>query len=265
MADTTASVSSTDWRVKLSLAPGAQYLYNTAGPSDILAPLKATKGVIFPYTPNISIAYRANYDPADITHSNYKLFFYKNSAVDDISITCDFTAQDNGEADYMLAVIHFFKSVTKMFYGSDNAPGAGTPPPLCYLSGLGQYQFNNHPLLVTNFQYTLPNDVDYIRAGVSETFAGVTNSGYKTAKPASGGFWDSIKSRLSGSNLKAGGISAEPAFKSLANKQATYVPTKISLSIQCVPVVTRNDISKNFSLEKYAKGSLTNRPSGGIW
>jgi hypothetical protein len=250
-----------DWRVRLSLAPGATYLYNDASEGDILAPLQATNGVIFPYTPQISVSYRANYDPTDITHSNYKLFFYRNSAVDDIQIVADFTAQDTGEASYVLAVIHFFKSVTKMFYGQDTSPTAGTPPPLCFLSGLGQYQFNNHPLLVTNFQYALPTDVDYIRAGSTTQYSGQNLNSYQ-AKKSKVGFLDSILGRLRGSGLSRGAMSAPPNFSSLSNSEATYVPTKIQLTISCVPVVSRNDISKNFSVSDYATGSLLKK---GIW
>lgn len=253
--------SEADWRVKLSLAPGANYLYNVASDGDVLSPLSATNGVVFPYTPQISVSYRANYDPTDITHSNYKLFFYRNSAVDDIQIVADFTAQDTGEASYVLAVIHFFKTVTKMFYGQDGNPTAGTPPPLCYISGLGQYQFNNHPLLVTNFQYALPNDVDYIRAGSTVQYAGQNLRSYSSKAPVVG-FLDAILSRLRGSGLNRGGMSGAPKFSSLANSEATYVPTKIQLTINCVPVVSRNDITNNFSVEQYATGSLIQK---GIW
>lgn len=251
-----------DWRVRLSLAPGADYLYNVASDGDILSPLSATNGVIFPYTPQINVSYRANYDPTDLTHSNYRLFFYKNSAVDDIQITAEFTAQDTGEASYVLAVIHFFKSVTKMFYGLDDNPNAGTPPPLCYLTGMGQYQFNNHPLLVTNFQYNLPNDVDYIRAGSTVQYAGQNVNSYQS-KIKKSGFLSSVLSRLQGSGLNKGGISTAPKFRALSNSEATYIPTKIQLNITCVPVVSRNDIAKNFSLEEYAKGTLLAKK--GIW
>jgi len=253
--------SQPDWRVRLSLAPGASYLYNAASEGDILAPLQATNGVIFPYTPQVNVSYRANYDPAEVTHSNYRLFFYKNSAVDDINIIADFTAQDTGEASYILAVIHFFKSVTKMFYGQDANPNAGTPPPLCYLSGLGQFQFNNHPLLVTNFQYSLPNDVDYIRAGSTTQYSGQNLSSYQQ-RIKGGGFLDSILGRLRGAGLRRGAISGAPQFNTLSNSEATYVPTKIQFNISCVPVVSRNDISRNFSLEQYGSGSLTKK---GIW
>jgi hypothetical protein len=254
-----------DWRVKLQLAQGATYLYNdpSCKQGDLLFPLKATGGVIFPYTPAISSSYRANYDPSDIVHTNYKQYFYKNSSVDELSIQADFTAQDTTEALYMLAVIHFFKSVTKMFYGKDANPRAGTPPPLCYLSGYGQYQYSDHPLLVTSFAYNLPNDVDYIRAGSTTQWAGQNVGSYGSAPAAtSKGFSLSSLFRLGSSKLNKGGISSEPTFSQLSNSQATYVPTKLSIQLGLVPVVTRYDIANNFSVTEYAKGKLI---KGGIW
>jgi hypothetical protein len=60
-----------DWRVRISLADSSDYLYNAPFLEDgILAPLKATFGVIFPYTPTINVGYKATYNNTDLTHSN---------------------------------------------------------------------------------------------------------------------------------------------------------------------------------------------------
>ena len=253
-----------DWRVRLSLAPGASYLYKAQDPG-ILAPLQKTDGVIFPYVPQIQVTYAAHYDPQELTHSNYKIYQYKNSGVDQVVITCDFTAQDNQEATYMLAVIHFFRSVTKMFYGKDQTPSPGTPPPLCYLSGMGDFQFNRHPLVVSSFNYSLPNDVDYIRASSPTLLSGVNSTGYNDGRNS-----ETTPSQVRLQKLNPGATESGPAWKSQAtNTQPTYVPTKIQLNITAYPVVTRSDISNNFSLKKYATGELLQgsiRPNGGgIW
>jgi hypothetical protein len=256
-----------DWRVRLSLAPGATYLYKAEplGATGILAPLAATDGVIFPYTPAISVQYAASYDATELTHSNYKFFTYKGSAVDSISITCDFTAQDTFEANYLLAVIHFFRSVTKMFYGQDQNPKIGTPPPLCYLSGLGAFQFDAHPLAITSFNYTLPTDVDYIRAGATPTPAGVSRA--PSNIPINSSSVSGNRAIVAG--LITGALNAPPKFNAPAgSRDVTYVPTKMQISIQAVPIVTRNDISNKFSLTEYATGKLlrgTQRQGGGIW
>ena len=261
-----------DWRVRLSLSPGATYLYK-ASPPGILAPLQATDGVIFPYTPAISVQYSATYDPTELTHSNYKFFSYRGSAVDSVTIGCDFTAQDTFEAQYVLAVIHFFRSMTKMFYGKDENPTNGTPPPLCYLSGLGAFQFDAHPLVITAFTYTLPTDVDYILAGSTSTPAGVNRQNNPAqGKPGESGMAQAQAVRMGsgGSGINPGAIGSPPNWQTInsGTKDATYVPTKISLSITANPIVTRNDISNKFSLREYATGALlrgTKRAGGGIW
>jgi hypothetical protein len=268
-----------DWRVRLSLAPGTNFLY-----SGIMSPLAATGGVIFPYTPNISIAYAANYEAADPIHSNYKIQQYKNSAVDSINITCDFTAQDTAEADYLLAVIHFFRTTTKMFYGQQPAGGikTGMPPPLCFLHGLGAFQFDNHPIVITNFTYTLPTEVDYIKAGVTPVYAadptspGNADESNNTESPEKKGFLQQTLGvvqtfvRLAG-KVQPGGLPSPPRFSpplAVSGDDVTYVPTKIQIQIQAVPIVSRNDISNNFNLGEYATGNLlrgSRRNGGGIW
>jgi hypothetical protein len=260
-----------DWRVRLSLAPSATYLYKDISimEQDILYPLKGTKGVIFPYLPQINVAYKANYSAADIVHTNYKNWFYTHSSVDEISITADFTAQDNIEAKYMLAVIHFFKSVTKMFYGQDSNPRGGTPPPLCYLTGLGAFQFNNNPMVISNFAYNLPNDVDYIRTDTSNSFSGGGMTNLKGQKPKGNMFSKFLSDhRLAGASLNKNATPPRPNFSSITTKgdNITYVPTKLQIQITGHPVVTRKDISENFKItgaDGYGSGALTK--NNGIW
>ena len=267
----TVAKAKSDWRFRISLAPTSTYLYNASrqgDSADILSPLKATNGIIFPYTPQISMSYNANYDSMDIPHTNFKHHQYTSSEVGSISITADFTAQDTHEANYMLAVIHFFRSVTKMFYGKDQSPINGTPPPLCFLHGFGIHNFDNHPVLISRFNMTYPNDVDYIRAGTTTKLGAPVA---KTNAPK-----DSLlkyipgMSRLLGNNLLKGATgSPPPAFTSLSNSDATMVPTKMQITLECLPVVTRADIARNFSVNDYATGKLysgTRRGNkGGIW
>lgn len=268
-----------DWRVRLALAPGTNFLYGNG----IMKPLNSkdgTDGVIFPYTPNINITYAANYDYTEPTHSNYKIYQYKNSSVDQINITCDFTAQDTKEADYLLAVIHFFRTVTKMFYGQDPSESLGAPPPMCFLHGLGAFQFDKHPLVITNFNYILPTDVDYIRAKVPVLGNGVngpsggdspSNEDSRNFFQLTGSVLRGLAANRLGSLILPGGVAPPPVFSpppAGTSEEATYVPTKIQLQITAVPIITRNDVSKNFSLEKYATGELlrgSNRNGGGMW
>jgi hypothetical protein len=257
-----------DWRFRISLAPSASYLYNIPY-SDlkgtILEPLHFTNGVVFPYTPSIMMNYQASYEPYDLLHSNYKFYQYKSSEVGAITISADFTAQDTAEANYVLAMMHFFKTVTKMFYGQDLNPPAGLPPPLCYLHGYGPYQFDNHPVVIQSFSFTLPNDVDYIRAYSKKTMA--ESLGAPTELKSA--VYNPGIDRLKSSSLNKGGVVAAPAFKSLSTDEATNVPTKMTISLTCLPVMSRDDVSKNFSLREYAKGTIypgsKNKSGGGFW
>jgi hypothetical protein len=258
-----------DWRVRLALAPGANYLYKSSSPG-ILEPLKATDGVIFPYTPTINVTYAANYDAQSVTHSNYKVYQYQSSSVDSVNVSGDFTCQDVFEANYLLATIHFFRSMTKMFYGQDTNPKNGTPPPLCYIYGMGGYQFDALPLAVTGFTYNLPADVDYI-ATTGASPAGspqpsVTNNNTnKSANFLSGA------ARLLGINIAPGGAPKPPTYPTTptaSGESTTWVPTKIQLSITFAPVQSRNMVSNKFSLQEYGTGNLlrgSKNPGGGMW
>lgn len=251
-----------DWRVRLSLAPSSNYLYNDPNCGPVLWPLYLTGGVIFPYTPSIDLGYKANYTPYDLTHSNYRGYFYQNSYVDGVNIKATFTAQDTAEANYLLAVIHFFRSVTKMFYGQDAQ--AGSPPPLVFLSGLGDFQFNQHPCVVSQFNYSLPADVNYIRAQ-SVGNNGTNQLAARTRSVTLGNPISNAIQRLAslGQGINPGALTAPYSPQgSLAAGNPTYVPTKIEVSLVLLPMQTRSQVSQQFSLKAFANGNLL---KGGFW
>lgn len=251
-------INNGDWRVRLRLAPQSKYLYNAPNPG-ILKPLQVTDGVIFPYTPTITTAYKATYSSYDLTHSNYRGYFYQNSYVEPIQLTCMFTAQSTNEANYLLAVIQFFRSATKMFYGQDAERGA--PPPLTYLTGMGEYQFNEHPCVISQFNYTLPADVDYIRAG-SPNQLGTNQISQRDRQSVSTGSLFGGLNRLAAALLTKGAIPNPPAPPSLGTNRPTYVPTKMEISLVLNPIQSRNQVSKQFSVKEFANGNLI---KGGFW
>jgi hypothetical protein len=210
-----------DWRVKVKLAESAKYFYK--GPdAGILAPLINTDGVIFPYTPQVSVTHTARYASQQLTHSNYTNYAYEGSEVAAISITGDFTAQNSTEAAYVLACIHFFRSATKMWFGGTNL--TGNPPPMLFLSGYGNSYFPNVPCVLTSFQHTMPQDVDYVQAMSSVTFNLPTSEKNKT-------------------------VAVMPTLN-------TMVPTMSQIQITLQPIYSRKNISENFDLNEFAKGTL---------
>jgi hypothetical protein len=256
------AINNGDWRVRLSLAPGANYLYNDPG-NGILYPLALTSGVIFPYLPQIETNYKADYDAYALTHSNYKGYFYKSSYTDAVNMTAVFTAQDTAEANYLLAVIHFFRSVTKMFYGQDAQRGA--PPPLVYLTGLGEYQFAAHPCLVSNFNYSLPADVDYIRTrstNINGANMLTRRDRQTTATDPISGAVGRLQNLFNSQGISKGAETCRPPPPTLGQNQPTYVPTRMQMTISLLPVQSRQQVSRVFSLQQYARGDLL---KGGFW
>lgn len=259
---------SNDWRVKLCLAPQANYLYQEPGitpQSSVLWPLAETGGVVFPYTPRIETQYRAEYRPYDPTHSNHRYYFYKGSKIESVLVTGTFTAQDTKEANYLLAVLTFFKSASRMFYGQDALRGA--PPPVLFFKGFGQYQFANNPCVLAQFNMQLPDDVDYIRADTSQiTSTGLLQQQRRQARNQAPALtWSSVWSRLKGSGLQAGAPSNlyQIGIQDLTQgKSPTYVPTKMTITIELYPMQSRQQISNEFSVKDYANGTLLRR---GYW
>ena len=195
--------------------------------SNILYPLYSTNGVLFPYTPSITTGFTAEYDPTPFVHTNYNYNAYVRSYPKDISITADFTAQTNDEALYLLAVMHFFRSVTKSYFGVNPYNKAGTPPPVLLFSYLGEYQFNRVPVIVKSFDYTLPADIDYVPVNTSDS--SLYSTGFGVSMP-----------RANGDGY-------------------TYVPTLLTVSValdtQYVPIQLRND----FNLDKFRSGKLMDK------
>jgi hypothetical protein len=244
--------ASTDWRVRLSLAPGADYFYQDLT-NTLLQPLRKEPGgsagavnaiaggvgaifgakfanrigVVFPYTPEIVVSHKANYTPQKLTHNNYTNYFYENSEVEAITLNADFTVQSVDEGQYLMASIYFFRACTKMFFGMD--PKAGNPPPLLFLNGYGQYYLPNVPCVVTSFSHTMPSEVDYM--DIPEPF--ITNQGYN------------------------------PRYQPSTVLNSTRLPTTSKMTLTLQPIYSRMAQSGGFSLEDFARGALVNQAGSG--
>ncbi|MCS7316784.1 MAG: hypothetical protein NZZ41_00475 [Candidatus Dojkabacteria bacterium] len=149
-----------DHRFRLLAAPGQEL--KVYGSGDLTRPLvENSKGIIFPYTPNINLTFSAEYGTMDLTHVNdVQNFFNKRS---NLSINIDgiYSCQTSREAHYALAVFHCLTSLTMMRFGA-NDPLRGTPPPILYFYGYGKYVFNGVPVIVESFNVNFSNNVDVI-------------------------------------------------------------------------------------------------------
>lgn len=194
-------------------------------PTNILFPLWATRGVLFPYTPSVATGNTVEYDPSSFIHSNYGYNAYVRSYPKPISMTADFTAQTTDEAMYLLSVLHFFRSITKMYFGLNPYNKAGTPPPTLIFNYLGEFQFNNVPVVVKSFDFTYESTVDYVPINTSNF----------------------------------GGRGATVQLPAGSSAGWSYVPTRLTVSLemdtQYVPIKIRNE----FNLDEFRSGKLVNK------
>lgn len=150
--------SKDDWRIRVSVGESSGLFY--LGDAGILEPLKETAGVIFPYTPSITVSYSSGYSPQKNTHSNYPAYSYDSSEVQAIQLSGDFTVQNEDEGKYLMAAVQFFRAAGKMFYGQGDK--SGNPPPILFLNGYGKQYFPNVPCVLTSFSHAMSSEVDYM-------------------------------------------------------------------------------------------------------
>ena len=143
-----------DWRVRINCD---WKIFN----SQLFKVLESTGGVVWPYTPSVTVSTKANYTQVDATHSNYSFQAYKNSVVDDIQISGEFSCETEKDAAYWIAATVFFKTATKMFFGQGD--NVGNPPIICNLTGYGSSVFEKVPVVIKSFSVDLSPDVNYIQ------------------------------------------------------------------------------------------------------
>lgn len=140
-------------RAFLRAAPGAVNTY-FQGPASIL---RKHRGILFPNQPDISYSQTVAYSPYSLVHTNYNFNAYSNTPSPMIQVTATFTQVTDEEHLYLQGVIHFLRSVSKMFYGQNDSK-AGTPPPVLRFSALGL--FTEVRVQLNSFSMVLSSDTD---------------------------------------------------------------------------------------------------------
>lgn len=270
-----------DWRVRLTIPN------NFFASSPVLAPLMNAGGLVFPYTPSVSISHSANYDDVPITHQNYQFLAYQNSRANSIQISGPFNVEDAVQAQYWIAAVHFLRSATKMYTGDTEFQGS--PPPILSLNGYGDYVFKNVPVVVKGFSIDLPSDANYIATtvgsggfsgfgaasgGAAGTIAGAQAIAGKIAGVAgnlgaskiaqvagmastAAGIVGGVKNLLGG----GGGMGLGGAYSTSSG--ATHVPVKSTLTVELQPIYSREAV-RQFSLQKFVNGGYTGGTGGYI-
>jgi hypothetical protein len=258
-----------DWRVRLSLSSWSSFRG-----SPVLKPLKDSGGLIFPYTPTIKIASAATYSQPQAVHTNYNFQAYKSSDPGSISITAPMYVEDPEQGLYWIAMVHYLRSLTKMFSGAD--PKAGNPPPVIMLNGYGNYVFKNVPVVVKSMSVQLTADCDYIGVnvvgsaageiqGITDSIGGLSDS-LGSVLPGFGGVTEGITgaiSSIAGGVGQIAGLASSLGIGGTTEGGVTRVPTKSSFQIELMPVYSRDSVRK-FSLDRFVTGGYLTSPTGYI-
>lgn len=151
-----------DLRVRLRALPGRDADVYGNG---ILAILRETNGMLFPYTPTITYTQDVEYSTVDMVHYIGDVNAYKRTPSVTLTVSGKFTAQNQSEAQYLATCLHFLRTVSKMHFGANDSK-AGLPPPVLMFEGYGNLMFglqnSGVRVVVKSHSYTLDDTVDSV-------------------------------------------------------------------------------------------------------
>lgn len=228
-----------DWRLRIKSKPGKEIeLYGPANDvSNPLSILHKTNGILFPYTPNITISKELTYQELQTVHSIQDQYYFVRSPSQKLQIETFFTSQNEWEARYSFAVMHFFKSHNMYFGDKESNDKRGAPPPMLILDGYGDFMFNSLPIIITSVNIPLTNDVDYVPVSFSKDVSfNDFNLGIDIVQ-------DTNSTDLG-------------TLKRNSSYNTAWVPTKFNLSLSIIIQNTPYRIKNDFKLSDLKTGKL---------
>lgn len=135
----------------------------------------------FPYTPQIDYSNDVKYDSFNLTHTNYQPYAYARTENPQLTLQCKFSSHTKDHFNISENAIRFLRIYTKMNYGRDDLD-RGQSPRILRFFAMGNPVFYNVPVVISRFNITFPEDVDYIKgtaniADNKNTVANVENIG----------------------------------------------------------------------------------------
>jgi hypothetical protein len=239
----------------------------------LLRPLKASGGLIWPYTPAITYQHPITYETVSVTHANQDFHIYSRTPAVILQVSGEFTVQNQLEGAYAMAAIHFFRTLAKMNFGETD-PQAGTPPPVLLFNAYGPFVFKDVPVIVKDFSTEFPQDVDYVQVAVSgvstqTSAARVTDNRIIAERlppiPANVSRAADGALRLSGAadasyfegpdRRVLGSVNTVPGVTSNTLQSYTvWLPAVFKITCSLVVQHTPNELRKRFNLPKYING-----------
>jgi hypothetical protein len=260
-------------RVSLRPRPAAASRVYGVG---LLDPIKATGGLVWPYTPTISYSHNVDYQTIQTVHANQDFHIYSKTPAVELQVSGDFSVQNQQEGEYALAAIHFLRTMAKMNFG-ENDPNAGTPPPILLFDAYGPFVFNDVPVIVKGFQIEFPDNVDYVQvraAGANQTVpartqaapervdtpiapASISREPLPTGDPTT----DRLNQVLESRTLVVPGVvpgvvggSKTPQPTQSPTFYTVWLPSLFKITTSLVVQHTPNSLRKDFNLPRFRDG-----------
>jgi hypothetical protein len=238
-------------RVRLRPKPAAAG--QVYGDNGLLQPLRSTNGVVWPYQPTITYEQPVEYASIDMVHVNQEILAYTKTPALKLTVSGQFSVQNQQEGIYALAAIHFMRTVTKMYFGTGS--NLGTPPPVLLFDAYGTYMFNALPVVVTNYSVELNADIDYVPVNLANI---QTYTSLQSKTNALGVSKILSTPQLQGfNNAKNASAIASQLFNTSLSSSDGYIwlPAVFTLSASLTVQNTATRL-RSFNLDEFRKGTL---------
>ena len=205
--------------------------------------IEGLKRLEFPYTPQIDYSNDVRYDSFNLAHTNYQPYAYIRTENPQLGLTCKFSAHTKEHFAISERAIRFLRTYTKMNYGR-NDEQRGQPPRILRFYAYGNQVFNHVPVVISKFNITFPEDVDYIKGTID------TSGSKKIITSA-----ENVGSRATATNEDPNTI----VVTAPREKGAMYLPAFFQISIS---LLVQQNIAKTvneFTLEKFSSGKMSAR------
>lgn len=211
------------------------YLKATNPVAGVAEPLR------FQFTPQIEYGQDVKYDAYNLVHTNYQPYAYARSEPPSISISAKFSAHTTEHFKQSEYALRFLRTYTKMNYGKlDGAKGQ--PPRILRFFAYGSQVFENVPVVISKFNITFPEDVDYIY-GVFDSkgnLSSTTPAGRSPATPTN----------------TVGGPGEVVVTGQRVTSLPMYLPALFQISMTLNVQINTYKTSNEFKLDDFGRGAL---------
>lgn len=207
-------------------------------------PVGNLKKLDFPYTPQIEYGQDVKYDSYSMTHTNYQTYGYGRTENPSINMTCKFSAHTSEHFNLSAYALRFLRTYTKMNYGRTD-PLRGLPPRILRFFAYGNQVFDNVPVVISKFNMTFPEDVDYVKGKIDPN-----SDIYKDI--------ESVRKNNVPTNVTPEGETPEMVITSPREKEI-YLPVFFTISISLLVQQNLYKTVTNFNLQDFAAGKLNSK------